>query len=161
MVGVFDSSVWIFLSKLGIAEHAVSLFDKTIVPNTVHDEIAVRNDKASATLAVMLSETKVEIISARNQRFVNALRRRLGKGESESIVVSLETNSDIVLLDDHTARTIAVQLGLTVKGTLGIIRKLMELGQYKSDLKDLYEHLKSMGFWVNEELYWKIFSDLI
>ena len=159
-MAVCDSSVWIFLAKLGLAEHAISLFDKTIVPNTVHEEIAVRNDQASAALATMLSGNRVEIMSARNERFVNALRRRLGRGESESIVVALDINADVVLLDDHAARTIALQLGLSVKGTLGIIRKLMQLGQYNVDLKDLYEHLKSMGFWVNEELYWKIFSDL-
>lgn len=55
MVAVFDSSAWIFLAKLGIAEQAVSLFDKTVVPNAVHEEIAVRNDEASIALAAMLS----------------------------------------------------------------------------------------------------------
>jgi len=159
MVVVFDSSAWIFLSKLGIIEPGISLFSKAIVPCFVKEEIAGRNDEASSALEKLQASSSVEIIGAKNSRFVNALRRRLGKGESEAIVVALDIDADFVILDDHAARSIAIQLGLSVKGTLGIIRKLMELGKFRSDLKDLYENLRNMGFWIKENLFWEIFGE--
>lgn len=60
-------------------------------------------------------------------RMVDALCRKLGRGESEAIVVAIEHSSDFVILDDHVARTEARRIGLNVKGTLGIIKRLMEL----------------------------------
>jgi len=159
MVAVFDSSAWIFLSKLGIIEPAISLFGKAIVPYFVKEEIAGRNDEASSALEKLHASGSVEILNAKSPRFVNALRRRLGKGEAEAIVVALDIDADFVILDDHVARLIAIQLGLSVKGTLGILRRLMELGEFKSDLKELYENLRNMGFWVKENLFWEIFGE--
>ncbi|RKY57518.1 MAG: DUF3368 domain-containing protein, partial [Candidatus Latescibacterota bacterium] len=46
MVVVFDSSPWIFLSKLGLIEQAIGLFDKVFLPSSVEDEIFVRRDEA-------------------------------------------------------------------------------------------------------------------
>ena len=128
------------------------------MPCSVKEEIAGRNDEASLALESLVESSRVEIVGAKSSRFVNALRRRVGKGESEAIVVALDIDADFVILDDHAARSIALQLGLGVKGTLGIIRRLMELGIYKSDLKVLYENLRGMGFWVKENLFLEIFS---
>ena len=160
MVVVFDSSAWIFLSKLGIIEHGISLFSQAVVPRFVEEEIAGRNDEASFALKKQLKSGTIKIVVAKSFRFVNALRKRLGKGEAEAIVVALDIDADFVILDDHAARSIAMQLGLSVKGTLGIIRKLMEAGKYSSDLPVLYENLRNMGFWVKENLFWEIFSQL-
>ncbi|HDZ85430.1 MAG TPA: DUF3368 domain-containing protein [Candidatus Moranbacteria bacterium] len=159
MIAVFDSSPWIFLSKLGIIEPAISLFSKNIVPYSVKEEIVGRNDEATSALERLHGTGSVEILNAKSSRFVNALRRKLGKGESEAIVVALGIDADYVILDDHVARSIARQLGLSVKGTLGIIRKLIELGEFTYDLKDLYKTLRNMGFWVKEDLFWDIYGE--
>lgn len=160
MVAVFDSSPLIFLSKLGVIEPAISLFNKAIVPHFVKDEISGRDDEAFSALEKLIETGSIEIVNAKSSRFVNALRRRLGKGESEAIVVALDSEAEFAILDDRVARLIAIQLGLSVKGTLGIIKRLMELGKFKRDLKDLYEDLRNMGFRVKENLFWEIFSDL-
>ena len=160
MIAVFDSSAWIFLSKVGVVDKALALFDHSILPRSVHKEIAARNDEAFSALKGFLDINRVEIREAKNTRLVNALKKKLGTGESEAIVVGLELDADFVILDDHTARSTAIHLGLGVKGTLGILRRLMELGMIKRDLVRLYEDLRDMGFWVRESLFWDIFSDL-
>jgi len=58
---------------------------------------------------------------------LEALCRKLGRGESEAIVTAIENLADLVVLDDHVARLEASRMGLNVKGTLGIIRRLMDL----------------------------------
>jgi predicted nucleic acid-binding protein len=101
---------------------------------------------------------RISVLKAENERFVNALKRRLGKGEAETMVVSIETGADLVILDDHAARVEATRLGLAVKGTLGIVRRLMENGVFEHDLEELFIKLNAMGFRIRSELFWQIFS---
>jgi predicted nucleic acid-binding protein len=84
----------------------------------------------------------------------------LGKGEAEAIALAIETGADLAILDDHAARVEATRLGLSVKGTLGIVRRLMEIGAFESDLGGLFTDLKPIGFRIREELFWEIFSGI-
>ncbi|WP_293157521.1 hypothetical protein [Okeania sp. SIO2C9] len=47
-----------------------------------------------------------------------------GRGESETIALAKELQTDFVILDDLAARKMATNLGLNVKGTLAILKKL-------------------------------------
>ena len=67
---------------------------------------------------------------------------------------------DLVVLDDYPARSEAMQLGLEVKGTLGIIRKLMELGRIEYNLRELLENLRRMNFRVRDELFWEVLGNI-
>ena len=53
-----------------------------------------------------------------------------------------------------------MRLGLSVKGTWGIISRLLENGAFESDLEELFINLKSIGFRIKAELFWKIFSEI-
>ena len=50
MVVVFNSSPWIFLSKLDMLEKTIELFNSVYIPTTVYDEILKRRDEASNAL---------------------------------------------------------------------------------------------------------------
>jgi len=73
--------------------------------------------------------------------------------------VTIELEADYVILDDFVARKEAIKLGLNVKGTLGIIRKLM-IDKYIEviAIDDLYEKLKEMKFRVKKDVFNKIFE---
>lgn len=47
-------------------------------------------------------------------------------GESETIALATELQADFIILDDLAARKAALNLGLNVKGTLAIIKKLAQ-----------------------------------
>ena len=160
MKAVFNSSPIIFLTKLGIIEAALDLFDRIDIPSLVYSEIRLKTDASAEAVEDIISRKRVSFLKAENERFVNALNRRLGKGEAEAIALSIETRADLVILDDHAARAEAMRLGLAVKGTLGIIRRLMEIGVFAPDLEDLFINLKAMGFRIKAELFWKIFSEI-
>ena len=53
-----------------------------------------------------------------------------------------------------------MRLGLAVKGTLGIVRRLMENGAFEKDLEDLFIDLKAVGFRIKPELFWDIFGGI-
>ncbi len=160
MKAVFNSSPIIFLTKLGIIEAATDLFDRIDIPSLVFSEIREKPDASAEVVASLIKGMHVSVSKAKNERFVSALGRRLGKGEAEAIALSIETEADLVILDDHAARVEAMRLGLAVKGTLGIIRRLMENGAFESDLEELFINLKVMGFRIKAELFWEIFSEI-
>jgi predicted nucleic acid-binding protein len=160
MKAVFNSSPIIFLTKLGIIEAALDLFERIDIPSLVFSEIRQQQDASAEAVENLISRKRVSVLKAENQRFVNALNRRLGKGEAEAIALSIETRADLVILDDHAARAEAMRLGLAVKGTLGIVRRLMENGVFESDLEELFINLKAMGFRIRAELFWEIFSGI-
>jgi predicted nucleic acid-binding protein len=160
MKAVFDSSPIIFLTKLGIIEAALDLFDRIDIPSLVYSEIRRKPDASAEAVEVLIKGKRVSVSKAENERFVNALGRRLGKGEAEAIALSIETGADLVILDDHAARVEAMRLGLSVKGTLGVVRRLMENGAFEKDLEDLFIDLKAVGFRIRPELFWDIFSGI-
>jgi predicted nucleic acid-binding protein len=160
MKAVFNSSPIIFLTKLGIIEPALGLFERIDIPSLVYSEIRQQQDASAEAVEDLIRRKRVSVLKAENERFVNALNRRLGKGEAEAIALYIETGSDLVILDDHAARAEAMRLGLAVKGTLGIIRRLIENGAFKSDLEELFIKLKGMGFRIKAEIFWEIFSEI-
>ena len=121
MTVVFNSSPWIFLSKLGSIEQTMDLFSKVLIPASVWEEVRGRPDEAYATLKELKELKRVRVQRVRNARLAEALGRRLGKGEAQAIALALEKQADLVILDDHVARTEAMRLGLEVKGTLGML----------------------------------------
>ena len=160
MKAVFNSSPIIFLTKLGVIEAALDLFDRIDIPSLVYSEICQKPDASAEAVEDLIRRKRVSVLKSKNERFVNALNRRLGKGEAEAIALSIETGADLVILDDHAARAEAMRLGLAVKGTLGIIRRLMEIGVFVSDLEELFANLKAMGFRIKAELFWEIFGEI-
>ena len=158
MIAVFNSSPLIFLSKLSIIDQALKLFSEVNIPAYVRKEILHKEDIASDKLKALLWSNSVVEVDARSFRMVDALCRKLGRGESEAIVVAIEHSSDFVILDDHVARTEARRIGMNVKGTLGIIKRLMELDVIQYELDKLYRDLSGMKFRVKRGIFDQIFK---
>jgi len=157
MIAAFNSSPLIFLSKLKVIDQSLKLFSKVTVSSYVQNEIFKKEDIASENLKALITSNNVMIVKAKNLRMLKALCRKLGRGESETIVAALENLADIVVLDDHVARLEAARMGLSVKGTLGIIRRLMDLEIVQYELEDLYRDLSEIKFRVKREIFDEIF----
>ena len=159
MIAVFNSSPLIFLSRLNIINEVIGLFSELVIPGYVKKEIFRKEDIVSDKVKDLLRLNNVVEVEAKNLRMVDAFCRKLGKGESEAIVMAIEHSADLVILDDHVAREEAIRVGLNVKGTLGTIRKLMELDIIQCDLDKLYRDLLEMKFRVKRGIFDEIFAD--
>ncbi len=160
MTAVFNSSPIIFLSKLELMEKVLSLFELIYIPESVIEEILSKKDESSKALVQLLESNKLVKIKGKNRRLFKALNKTLGKGESEVIVCAIENEKEsIVILDDYVARKEALKLGLKIKGTLGIIKRLYELGEVPFDLKNLYKRLTHINFRVKEKIFKEIFEE--
>jgi len=156
---VFNSSPWIFLTKLGVIDLTLSLFQPVYIPLSVRKELFGKKDASASILEEHQTKKRILILEARNRRLVNALGNRLGRGEAEAIAIAIEKEADLIILDDYAARFEAMRLGLEVKGTLGIIRRLRELDKFQCDLEELFENLKKLNFRIKDKIFWEIFRD--
>jgi len=84
---------------------------------------------------------------------VNKLSKRLGLGESETIVLASELDA-IAILDDSLARKIARSLGVRVKGLLWILLNKKEKGDLPR-IKPLLDELIHKNFRISP-LYKKV-----
>jgi len=80
----------------------------------------------------------------------------------ETIAIGVEINRGYIILDDYVARREARKLGLEIKGTLGIIRKLMKEKIIKiKDINKFYKRLEEINFRIKKEIVKEIFKDLV
>lgn len=59
--------------------------------------------------------------------------------------------ADLVLIDEYHGRTLALERGLPVSGTLGVIERADTVG-ILSDLPGTIQDLKKSGFYISESL---------
>ncbi|WP_242025994.1 DUF3368 domain-containing protein [Anabaena sp. FACHB-1391] len=108
----------------------------------------------------LITENKLLVQKVKLVSLANSLNERLGIGESEAITLGIELQTDYIILDDFAARKEAIRLGLNVKGTLAVIRKLQLNGKINiSDLDILYQQIMNVNFRVKREIFDSIFED--
>ena len=157
---ILNSSPLIFLSKLNYLNQFIESPDDFYIPQSVADEIKAKSDPSSQTIQALINSGNLQIRASKLITLVNSLNQRLGKGESEAIALAIELNTDYVLLDDSTARREARRLGLNIKGTLAVIKKLSKDGKISIEsLDELYQQLMKIEFRVKRSLFDQIFSE--
>jgi predicted nucleic acid-binding protein len=157
---IFNSSPLIFLARLHLLEIFVNASDEFYLPEFVIEEIKAKQDEASEYIQHLIDDNKIEVRANNLISLASSLNARLGKGESEAIALCTELQADYVVLDDFAARKEAMRLGLNVRGTLAIIRKLNSEGKIAIDnLDELYQRLMAINFRVKRSLFDAIFED--
>jgi len=70
---VFNSSPWIFLSKIGVIDSTLNLFHPVYIPSSVSKEILGKQDESATLLEGLQTKKRIIILEAGNRRLVNAL----------------------------------------------------------------------------------------
>ncbi|MBN4005981.1 DUF3368 domain-containing protein [Nostoc sp. LPT] len=164
---VFNSSPLIFLSRLEFLDIFLDSDDDFYLPNFVAQEISAKSDAASQQVKALIDVEKILVKEIQLLSLANRLNLRLGRGESEAIALGTELQTDYIILDDFAARKEATRLGLNVKGTLAVIKKLQVDGKITINSTDqLYQDILAMNFRVKRwrsppqaSLFDTIFSD--
>jgi len=157
---VFNSSPLLFLSRLGFLEKFLDSHDNFYLPVTVQQEINAKQDQSSETLNKLIDQQKLTMLNIQLISLANSLNERLGKGESDAITLGIELQTDYIVLDDFAARKEAIRLGLNVKGTLAVIRKLLKEEKIEiENLESFYQRLGEINFRVKREIFESIFSN--
>lgn len=157
---VFNSSPLIFLSRLDYLKPFLAKDDDFYLPKSVQIEINAKQDQASDNIQNLINNEKLIVKEINLISLANRLHDRLGKGESDAIALGIELQTDYIILDDYAARKEAMRLGLNVKGTLAVIRKLLnEEKIIIDDLDIFYKKIRKINFRVKREVFDSIFND--
>ncbi len=139
---IVDSSVIIAFIKLDLL-YLLEDYD-VVIPESVFEEVVVKEGSRD-----LISSFNVR--SAENNELLERLKERLGKGESEVIVLAVEQQSTAVL-DDQTARKMARELEVKVEGTLGLLIRAKRQGKIR-EIKPLLDKLIDEDFRISKKLY--------
>lgn len=155
---VANSSVLIFLSKIGLLGILRKLFEEVYIPDAVYREVVIEGGERPGAKEVKNADW-IRTISIKNRSFASHLKQEIDDGEAEAIVLALGIKADAILLDDADARRIARTLELNVKGTIGVLllawrRRLL------NNIKEKIEELMARGYRLNDKIYRKILEEI-
>jgi predicted nucleic acid-binding protein len=164
---IANSGPIIALAKLGLLSLLKNLYGTVVIPATVYHEVVIKGlqrgeeDAQDVNLAINLGNLIVEHIDEFSiSEEINALP--VHNGEKSVIELYLKTKADLALLDDRLARESAKKLGVTVKGTLGVIidafrKKLLN----ENDMELLFKEILSRDdIWIAKGLVNKVWNEL-
>lgn len=138
---VADASPLIALADIGLLDRCESLFGSCVIPPAVANEIAG---------------------SVRRPRWMDVRRldgpidpripgSRLDRGEMEVIALAPALGYSQVLIDERTARRVAVSLGLSVIGTVGLLVRAKQQGILPT-IRPSLDALRETGFFLGEDV---------
>jgi predicted nucleic acid-binding protein len=147
---VSNSTPLIALAWLNQLDLLPTLFGAVHIPQAVYDEI--QHNPAAVGAAQLKSPSWLKISLVQDTLAVSLLLDQLDSGESEAIVLARELQASLLLMDERRGRRRALQIGLNVAGTLGILIRARRQNLISS-LRPLLDQLRQLPFHMSEELY--------
>jgi predicted nucleic acid-binding protein len=145
MIVVSDTSPLITLEKLGLLNLLPSLFGQVLIPPEVEVELTTIERPVGTPDLVpdhswLIVRAPVAPLSLRG----------LNPGESAAIALAEETGATFLVIDEKAGRRAAVDRGVRIIGTVGILEDAADNGLV--NLADAFEKLKATTFRINHRL---------
>lgn len=140
---ICNTSPFQYLHQIDQLRILPALAGKIIVPSAVVGELA-----AGRIAGVDLPDlSQLDWIIVQNPAGQSALPliADLGAGESEVLMLALETPGATVILDDRLARRVAESLNIRMTGTLGLLLDAKQ-GGLISQVRPLLDQLQTLRF---------------
>lgn len=151
MTVVLDASPLVALARIGRLSLLHEMFGRVAVPDAVWREVVEAGfDKPGSS--EVSSAAWIDRRPVANIAMVSLLRRDLGAGEAEAIVLAREIPADLLVMDEAIGRSAARQLGVPTAGLVGVLIEARER-RLLPDAAQISERLhREAGFWLSAEL---------
>ena len=152
MIVVSDATPIISLAKIEMLGILGRFYDEILLPKAVFDEVCRNPAFADEADAVKkCSYIKVQAVS--DAQSIKILRAAgLDLGESEAIVLADTLPDSLLLMDERKGRQVALNMGIRIIGTLGILLQAKRLG-YVPHIKPLLDTLMNADIRISKQLY--------
>lgn len=131
LVVVADTSPINYLLATGYIEVLPNLYGQVILPAAVHGELL---DLGSSDKVRHWATALPAWISVQTPAVATQLRSGLHRGEMEAIALAEELHAGLILIDDAAGVRYALERGLTITGTLGVLVEAAQNGWVQIDL---------------------------
>jgi predicted nucleic acid-binding protein len=167
MIVVTNAGPLMALGKLGLIHVLHRLYGRVLVPAAVHEEVVLRGlqqgeaDAHVVQLAVAGGALEV-VPQAGNEVSPSIAELPIGVGEKQTIHLAVVRSAHWTLLDDLLAREAAKQLGLRVKGTLGVIVEARRQNAITPPEVDvIFQSILARGdIWISDSLVNRVWEAL-
>ncbi|MFN0169964.1 MAG: DUF3368 domain-containing protein [Bryobacteraceae bacterium] len=151
MVVVSDTTPLRHLFVIGRIELLPALYRRVTIPFEVWRELQA--DASPPALAAWLGTRPnwLDVRSPSGGAATGPASERLDLGERQAIQLAIEMHADVLLIDDRDGRAVAIELGLPVVGTLGVLERASLLGLLP-DLPSALARLEDSGFYLSARL---------
>jgi predicted nucleic acid-binding protein len=138
---VTNSTCLIGLERIQRLDILRQVFLPIFIPPAVQSEVGIHAD----WLTVQLPQ---------NVSTIATLKTQLDDGEAEAIALALELDNVFIILDDLSARQIALQLDLKVIGTVGMLLRAKQKSAI-AEIKPLLTGLGEADFRISDAIVQK------
>ena len=142
MLVVSDNSPVRYLRLLDCAHVLPILFGQILIPGAVVE--GLQRPNTPAVVRTWLADPPVWLEVRPIVGRPDAVLATLEAGEQEAIVLAQELHANILLVDDGKARDLAIQQGLRVMGTVGVLEQAAAKGIV--DLPEVFARLLTTNF---------------
>jgi len=152
---VSNSTVLIYLAKIGQFSLLKKLFRKVLIPSEVFNEVIIRGKEHlhpdAFVIEAAVEDGWIEVKEIEALRELEEFGIDSGEAEAISLAKSLGV---YILLDQTHARIAAKALGLKPRGTIFVLlaalrKKLFTYEEYQDSLEELVK----AGFRISDEVY--------
>lgn len=142
MIAVADTSPLCYLILINEVDLLQKLFTQVVVPSAVITELLHEDapEAARGWAANLPPWVSVQESPARSP----AGLEKLHAGEQAAILLAESINSELILIDEKSARRIATERGMRITGTLGILGQAARCGLV--DLPAAIDRLRRTNF---------------
>ena len=158
MTVIPDTSPLILLAKIEQLELLSALYDAIWVPQSVLDEVRVRNQSDTESIERWCHEQWHISVGQPSDFPLQTLPAELGAGERAAIALAMEREADLVILDDQEGRRLARAKGLSVTGTIGVLVEARARGHISSLRREL-DRVVEAGLWISETFYDRLLQE--
>jgi predicted nucleic acid-binding protein len=155
---VSNASPLISLARIGKLDLLRQLYDELFIPEAVWHEVVIEGVGQPGADEVKAA-TWIKTQSVTNTPLVHALRQELDAGEAEAIVLTLETQAELLLMDERVGREVARHLGLRYTGLIGVLVEAKHKGVLSAVTPQLDELRNIAGFRISDALYVRVLQD--
>ena len=122
---VSNASPLITLGKLGQLSMLLTLYGAIFIPRQVYNEVVINSLRLGADDApavdFLVQQDYIRVVEVALPSPLPTWAQSLDAGEIEVIVLGQQQAADWVLIDNEHARKAAREVGLPLKGTVGLL----------------------------------------
>ena len=128
-----------------------------MIPQAVFEELQELG-KVGHDISVFEKSSWLKVEQVQDADLVTRLLADLDIGESESIVLALETKADFLLIDERKGSQKASEMGVSTIGLLRVVLELKDRGIIPAVKPVLDDMHKTGGFWLGKTLYQRVLA---
>ncbi len=143
---IVNNSPLVFLSILNLLPLLRELYTDVWIPEEVQEEFL--RTETTLRRSSLNNAPWIRTVSLTDSQSASVYGR-LDRGEASVLALAKEHDAHLIIIDEKKAREEAKQIGLTVKGTVGVLLEAKKKGLIDT-IKPLLETLRDNGMYLDQ-----------